>query len=86
MAWCWLNATESKPQNVGSKFNKTTTQHENEQSDTNFRQLINSFCIIDNKNEDLTSLKNGAKPKSQKSRTILNLKSTKWMHKKSTCL
>ena len=29
MAWCWLNATESKPQNVGNKLKRKTENEKN---------------------------------------------------------
>ena len=36
MAWCWCNATESKPQNVNNKFEK------NDEKNTLFKNNIDN--------------------------------------------
>ena len=38
MAWCWHNATESKPQNVMCDFKRQTTKNETIRINTVFKR------------------------------------------------
>ena len=54
MAWCWLNATESKPHNVSYNLRKTVTETKNINNTTSKEWLILITEFLSNRNSKST--------------------------------